>query len=59
MGVSWNGGTPIAGWFTMDNPIEMDDDWEYPYSRKPPNMFFQNRTRSGKHIYTYVIDMRI
>ena len=25
MGVSINGGTPIAGWFTMKNPIKMDD----------------------------------
>jgi hypothetical protein len=25
MGVSINGGTPIAGWFVMENRIEMDD----------------------------------
>ena len=31
MGVSINGGTPIAGWFIRQNPIEMDDDWGYPY----------------------------
>jgi len=30
MGVSINMGTPIAGWFIMENPIEMDDDWGYP-----------------------------
>ena len=24
------------GWFKMDNPIQMDDDWEYPHFRKPP-----------------------
>ena len=22
-----NGGSPIAGWFRVDNPIKMDDDW--------------------------------
>ena len=25
MGVSTIGGTPIAGWFRMENPIKMDD----------------------------------
>jgi hypothetical protein len=25
MGVSFNEGTPIAGWFVMEHPIEMDD----------------------------------
>ena len=27
-------GYPIAGWFTMEHPIEMDDDWGYPYFGK-------------------------
>ena len=31
MGVSISGGTPIAGWFIIEYPIEMDDDWGYPY----------------------------
>ena len=24
------GGSPTAGWFMMDNPIKMDDNWGYP-----------------------------
>ena len=35
-GVSITGGTPIAGWFIMETPIKMDDDWGYPNFRKPP-----------------------
>ena len=33
---SENGGSPIAGWFIIKHPIEMDDDWGYPHFRKPP-----------------------
>ena len=25
MEVSWNGGTPIAGWFVIENPTTMDN----------------------------------
>ena len=25
------------GWLIMENPIQMDDDWGYPYFRKPPD----------------------
>ena len=24
------------GWFIMENPMNMDDDWGYPYFRTPP-----------------------
>ena len=30
LGVSINGGTPIAGWFIMEHSISMDDDWGTP-----------------------------
>ena len=36
MGISSNGGTPIAGWFmVVQHTIEMDD-LGVPYFRKPP-----------------------
>ena len=27
------------GWFTRENPTKMDDNWGYPYFRKPPYLF--------------------
>ena len=33
-GGSWNGGTPIAGWFLTLNPKQKWMIWGYPY-RKP------------------------
>ena len=35
----WNGGIPIAGWFTMENPTRIDD-LGYPYFRKAPEKVF-------------------
>ena len=34
--VSTNGGTWITGWFIIEHPLKMDDDWVYPHFRKPP-----------------------
>jgi hypothetical protein len=45
MGVSSNGGTPIAGWFVVENPIKVDylGIAGYPYFRK-----------HHKYIYIYM-----
>ena len=34
-GFHGHGGTPIAGWFIRKHTIKMDEDWGYPYIRKP------------------------
>jgi hypothetical protein len=39
MDLCQNGGTPIAGWFIMENPFKHILKWmiwEYSYFRKPP-----------------------
>ena len=28
---------PQNGWFTLENPTKMDENWGYPYFRKPSN----------------------
>ena len=35
-GFHGHGGTPIAGWFIIENPIQKWMIWGYPYFRKPP-----------------------
>ena len=39
VGVSINGGTPIAGWF-MEHPTKVDDDSVFPHLWKPPCMLW-------------------
>ena len=39
--VSKNGGIP-NGLFIRENPIQMDENWGYPYFRQPPNPHLNN-----------------
>ena len=49
MGVSINGGTPIAGWFIMEHPMKNGCSLGVPpWLRKPPNTFNAIQT-SWKH----------
>ena len=51
MGSCMNGSTPIAGWFIMDHPTKMDDDWGYPHFKKPPYIYIY---MYHIYIYTYI-----
>ena len=31
-------GVPQDSWFILENPTTKDDDWGYPYFRKPPDI---------------------
>ena len=41
-GGSINGGTPKMMVYVMEIPWKVDDDWRYPYFRKPPLEFLKN-----------------
>ena len=64
MEVSLNGGTP-NGWVIREIPIKMDENWGYPYFRKPPrgraalplassSSFFARLVRANKSNFTMV-----
>ena len=42
-------GTPMAGWFLMDNPIKMDDDWGYPYDPGNHHLFPESLVTINNH----------
>ena len=33
----FHGGFPIAGWFILENPTKMDENWGFTHFGKPPN----------------------
>ena len=43
-------GIPQNRWCIMENPIETDDDWGYPYFRKPPYCQSQ-KTQRADHLF--------
>ena len=54
MEVSINGGTPIAGWFTMENPIEMEDlGVLYPYFEETTILYIYVY-KHNMYVYIYI-----
>ena len=49
--VSINGGIP-NGLFVRDNPTQMDENWAYPYFRKPPNPHLNNL--KSRHVQSFI-----
>ena len=39
-----------------ENPMNMDDDWGYPYSRKPPNIEVAD-IGEKKHLKINILEM--
>jgi hypothetical protein len=50
--LSINGGTPIAGWFLMESSIKMNENWGYPYFRKPPYSSMKIAHRSLSNFFS-------
>ena len=49
MGVSWNGGTPIAGWFILKNAIYKWMIWVVPLFQETSIYFpYDRRARASK-----------